>query len=605
MKEFIVYISQVRRYKTLVILHFICYIFTAIFTVASIPAIIPLFEMLFMQGSSEMLQADQMPDQSVIQKLKFSFFKWLSTKDRHEGVIYVCGIIAVVFFLKNLFRYLAMYFMAPVRASIVKDTRSNLFKKMMELPISYFSEEKKGDLISRMTADVHDIEWTLLSTFESWVKDPLIIIGSLAFMLYTSAWLTLFVFILLILTAFVVGGISRTLKKKSLNAQEEFSDLISLQEESLGGLRVIKLFGAEKYMTNRFDKILQTYRNLLIQIQRRRDLAPPTSEFLGIVIVCLLMGVGSMFVFSGEMQSSVFLAFLYAFFSVIEPSKALSASYFNVQKGMAALGRINEIMDLDIKIHDKADAVSKKSFDSEIQFDNVSFYYAGAELPVLDKIQLTIRKGETVALVGASGAGKSTMVDLLARFHDVSSGSIKIDGIDIRNLKLKDLRSLMGMVTQDPILFNDTIENNIVFGINKSNAVEINQALKLSNSEEFVKDPSKGLDFIIGDRGVKLSGGQKQRLTIARALLFNPEILILDEATSALDSASERQIQEALDELLVDRTAIVIAHRLSTVMKADKIIVLKDGKIIESGTHDSLLAKRGEYFTFVSLQTLK
>lgn len=587
------------------ILHLICYILTALFTVASIPAIIPLFEMLFTQNNAELIPQTHSTDQGLIQNLKFKFFSWLATKERHEGVLYVCGLIAIVFFFKNLFRYLAMFFMAPVRASIVKDTRSNLFKKMVELPVSYFSDEKKGDLISRMTADVHDIEWTLLSTFESWVKDPLIIMGSLAFMLYTNAWLTIFVLILLVLTAFVVGGISRTLRKKSLNAQEEFSDLISLQEESLGGLRIIKLFGAESYITGRFDKILQTYRNLLIQIQRRRDLAAPTSEFLGIVIVCILLGVGSIFVFSGAMQSSVFLAFLYAFFSVIEPSKALSASYFNVQKGMAALSRIQEIMNLDIKIRDADDAIAKTSFDSEIEFDNVSFFYPGSEHPVLDQLSLKIGKGETVALVGSSGAGKSTMVDLLARFHEVSSGSIKVDGIDIRKIKIRDLRSMMGMVTQDPILFNDTIENNVVFGQRESNQAELNKALKLSNSEEFVFDPSKGLDFVIGDRGVKLSGGQKQRLTIARALLFNPEILILDEATSALDSASEKQIQEALDELLVDRTAIVIAHRLSTVKRANKIIVLKDGKIIEQGTHESLLDKKGEYYTFVSLQSLK
>jgi len=541
----------------------------------------------------------------MIQQLKHQFFRWLSTKERHEGVIWVCVLIVAVFFLKNLFRYLAVYFMAPVRASIIRETRSNLFKKMMELPISYFSEEKKGDLIARMTSDVQEVESTLLSTFESWVKDPLIILGSLTFMLYTSAWLTLFVLLLLLVTGFLVGGISRTLKRKSHNAQAEFSELISLQEESLGGLRVIKLFGAESFVTDRFDRILDNYRRLLIQIQRRRDLAPPTSEFLGIVIVCLLMGVGAAFVFGGTMEASTFLAFLYAFFSVIEPSKALSASYFNVQKGMAALERILYVMRLDNKMPEADHPVRISGLNREIVFEEVSFSYPNADVPVLDRVSFKIKKGQTVALVGASGSGKSTLVDLLARFHDVTGGKITIDGHDIREIKVSDLRSLMGMVTQDPILFNDTIRNNIVFGQKDATDQQVKTALNLSNSLDFVEDPSRGLDFVIGDRGVKLSGGQKQRLTIARALMFDPEILILDEATSALDSASEKLIQDALDELLSDRTAIIIAHRLSTVRKADLILVLKDGKIVESGTHDSLLQNQGEYHNFVSLQSLK
>jgi subfamily B ATP-binding cassette protein MsbA len=561
--------------------------------------------MLFTQGLQNQDWSAEPASSGMIQQLKHQFFRWLSTKERHEGVIWVCVLIVAVFFLKNLFRYLAVYFMAPVRASIIRETRSNLFKKMMELPISYFSEEKKGDLIARMTSDVQEVESTLLSTFESWVKDPLIILGSLTFMLYTSAWLTLFVLLLLLVTGFLVGGISRTLKRKSHNAQAEFSELISLQEESLGGLRVIKLFGAESFVTDRFDRILDNYRRLLIQIQRRRDLAPPTSEFLGIVIVCLLMGVGAAFVFGGTMEASTFLAFLYAFFSVIEPSKALSASYFNVQKGMAALERILYVMRLDNKMPEADHPVRISGLNREIVFEEVSFSYPNADVPVLDRVSFKIKKGQTVALVGASGSGKSTLVDLLARFHDVTGGKITIDGHDIREIKVSDLRSLMGMVTQDPILFNDTIRNNIVFGQKDATDQQVKTALNLSNSLDFVEDPSRGLDFVIGDRGVKLSGGQKQRLTIARALMFDPEILILDEATSALDSASEKLIQDALDELLSDRTAIIIAHRLSTVRKADLILVLKDGKIVESGTHDSLLQNQGEYHNFVSLQSLK
>ena len=605
MKDFFNFISQVSKYKGLVILHFVCYLLTAIFTVASIPAIIPLFEMLFQQGLV-------VPDPPVnvsgagglVSQLKYDFASWLSTKDKSQSVFIVCICIGSVFFLKNLFRYLAIYFMTPVRAAMVKDTRSRLFAKLMDLPMSFFSEERKGDLIARMTADVHEVEWTLLATFESWVKDPLIILGSIAFMLYTSPSLTLFVLILLMATAFIIGGISRTLKKKSLNAQEEFGDLISLQEESLGGLRVIKVFAAESYVKSRFDAILEKYKNLLININRRREMAPPLSEFLGIVIVCLLLSYGASLVFSNQIAASTFLAFLYAFFNVIEPSKMLSASYFNVQKGVAALNRINEILNLDIKIKNDDQAITKKSFESIIEFDNVSFVYPNDPKEVLSGINLKIHKGQTIALVGASGSGKSTMVDLLARFHDVSSGSIRIDGVDIRKIEVEDLRRLMGMVTQEPILFNDSIKNNVEFGQMGNSDERIWEVLKLANAADFVSESSKGLEYNIGDRGVKLSGGQRQRLTIARAVLRNPEILILDEATSALDSASETLIQAALEELLKKRTAIVIAHRLSTIRNADLIVVLKEGRIVETGTHEELIKYNGEYSNFVSLQSL-
>ncbi|HQX45688.1 MAG TPA: ATP-binding cassette domain-containing protein, partial [Saprospiraceae bacterium] len=352
------------------------------------------------------------------------------------------------------------------------------------------------------------------------------------------------------------------------------------------------------------DAILEKYKNLLININRRREMAPPLSEFLGIVIVCLLLSYGASLVFSNQIAASTFLAFLYAFFNVIEPSKMLSASYFNVQKGVAALNRINEILNLDIKIKNDDQAITKKSFESIIEFDNVSFVYPNDPKEVLSGINLKIHKGQTIALVGASGSGKSTMVDLLARFHDVSSGSIRIDGVDIRKIEVEDLRRLMGMVTQEPILFNDSIKNNVEFGQMGNSDERIWEVLKLANAADFVSESSKGLEYNIGDRGVKLSGGQRQRLTIARAVLRNPEILILDEATSALDSASETLIQAALEELLKKHTAIVIAHRLSTIRNADLIVVLKEGRIVETGTHEELIKFNGEYSNFVSLQSL-
>lgn len=605
MKEFFNYISQVGKYKGYVILHFIFYILTAIFTVASIPAIIPLFEMLFLDGEIKLSQPVEINSLGDYFKLaKYQFSVWLNQHDKADAVLIICISIGMIFLFKNLFKYLAVYFITPVRANLIRDTRSKLFNKMLDLPLSFFSEERKGDLIARMTTDVAELEFTLLMSMESLVKDPLIIIGSLIFMLYTSAKLTFFVLLLLLVTSLIIGGISRTLRKRSLNAQQEFGDLISLLEESLGGLRVIKVFASEKYVKSRYNRILNKYKNMLVNINRRRELASPLSEFMGIAIVCLLLWFGAKQVFAKQMDASTFLAFLYAFFNVIEPSKGLSAAYFNIHKGMAALQRIDQILKVNVEIKDTSDSISKNSFDAEIEFRNVGFSYPRQNDLVLKNISFTIRKGETIAIVGASGSGKSTLVDLLARFHDVKEGSIFIDGVDIKKIKITDLRKLMGMVTQEPILFNDSIRHNVEFREEQSEDSEIWKVLEASYSTDFVKSEDRGLDSNIGDRGNKLSGGQRQRLTLARALLRNPQILILDEATSALDSASETMIQAAMVNILKDRTAIVIAHRLATIKNADQIFVLKEGILVEKGTHEELILKNGEYCNFVELQSL-
>lgn len=475
----------------------------------------------------------------------------------------------------------------------------------MSLPLSYFSEERKGDLISRMTTDVQEIEFSILSTLETLVKDPLLILGSMAIMIYTSPALTLFVIMLMLFTSLVIGGISRTLRKQSNTAQHLMGDLISIQEESLGGLRVIKSFGAENYVKERFNSILNAYRNMVTKIYRRRDLSSPLSEFLGITVVCCLLWYGAKLVFANEMSGSVFLAFLYAFFNVIEPSKALSNAYFNIQKGMAAADRINQVLDAEDQITENPNALSKKQFEHELRFENVSFRYTNQSAYALKNINLLIPKGSTVAIVGSSGSGKTTLVDLIGRFYDVTEGRILIDGIDIRTIQISDLRSLMGMVNQDPILFNDTIKNNILFGKEQYNESAIWESLSAAHAEQFVTEQAGQLDYTIGDRGMKLSGGQRQRLTIARALIRDPQILILDEATSALDTASEKIIQEAMTEILEGRTAVIIAHRLSTIQRADKIIVLKEGQILEEGTHESLLKRGGEYSSFVSLQSFQ
>lgn len=475
----------------------------------------------------------------------------------------------------------------------------------MSLPLSYFSEERKGDLISRMTTDVQEIEFSILSTLETLVKDPLLILGSMAIMIYTSPALTLFVFMLMLFTSLVIGGISRTLRKQSNTAQHLMGDLISVQEESLGGLRVIKSFGAENYVIGRFNSILDAYRNMVTRIYRRRDLSSPLSEFLGITVVCCLLWYGAKLVFANEMSGSVFLAFLYAFFNVIEPSKALSNAYFNIQKGMAAADRINQVLNAEDQIRDNPNALSKNLFKHELRFENVSFRYTNQNAYALRNINLVIPKGSTLAIVGSSGSGKTTLVDLIGRFYDVTEGKITIDGVDIRDIRLTDLRSLMGMVNQDPILFNDTIKNNILFGKDQQSESAIWESLSAAHAEQFVSEQAEQLEYTIGDRGMKLSGGQRQRLTIARALIRNPQILILDEATSALDTASEKIIQEAMTEILEGRTAVIIAHRLSTIQRADKIIVLKEGQILEEGNHESLLKKGGEYSSFVSLQSFQ
>ncbi|MBK9107416.1 MAG: ABC transporter ATP-binding protein [Saprospiraceae bacterium] len=596
----------VAQFRYRVLLHFFFYILSTFFTILSIPAIIPLLEMLFQKQIPVQTKPSQIQNLSdAMNAIKFHFAEWINSMDRSQAIMLICGGLALIFLLKNFFRYLAIYTMIPVRVGISAILRQRLFDKWMRLPLSYFSNEKKGDLISRMTTDVQEVEYSILSMLEALVKEPLLIIGSVGIMIYTSPDLTLFVLVLMMFTSLVIGGISRNLKKQSGIAQQKMGDLISVQEESLGGLRVIKSFTAEHYVKNRFSTILQSYKNLLIRMHRRRDLSSPLSEFLGVSVVCCLMWYGAELVFKDQLSGSVFIAFLYAFFNVIEPSKALSSAYFNIQKGLAAVDRIFDVLESEEQIHDSEFSVSKIQIEKEIRFENVSFSYPNQSLEALKDIELVIEKGKTIALVGASGSGKTTLVDLLARFYDVTQGRILIDGTDIRKIKLNDLRKMMGMVSQEAILFNDSIRNNIRFGRNEFGDEQIQESLKTAHAEGFVNEQTERLDYNIGDRGLKLSGGQRQRITIARAVLRNPQLLILDEATSALDSNSEKMIQEAMVDVLKGRTAVIIAHRLSTIKNADLIIVLKEGRIIEKGNHEELLKLNGEYSRFVSLQSFE
>ncbi|MEM8908673.1 MAG: ABC transporter transmembrane domain-containing protein [Bacteroidota bacterium] len=578
-------------------------ILMALFTVVSIPAMIPFLQILFDRTPVILEEPPWVYSiNGLVAYGKYSFSQFVQNNGRETTLVYVCTLIVLLFFLKNLFRYLSLFFMAPVRNGMVKDIRQQLFRKLLDLPLAYFSETRKGDLMARMTVDVQEIESSILSVLAALVREPLIIIGCLAVMIYFSPALMLFVLLLLLFTILIIGGIGKRLKRSSAEVQAKLGMLANRVEEALSGLRIIKGFNAEAFQEQQFAKENQAYQRSLTRLLWRRDLSSPLSEFLGVSVVAVLLWFGSRQVFAEELSAETFFAFLYAFFNVIAPAKSFSSAFFNIQKGMAAVDRVEQILQAPEHITSPAQPVELVQFGRAIEYRKVSFAYNDREGKVLDQIDLTIPAGKILALVGPSGAGKSTFVDLLPRFYEVSTGGIFIDGVDIKSFRLKDLRSLMGIVSQDAILFNDTIYNNIVFGLEQVSEAEVIEAAKVANAHEFIMATEQGYQTIVGDRGTKLSGGQRQRITIARAVLKNPPILILDEATSALDSESERLVQAALIQLMQNRTAIVIAHRLSTIQHADEIIVLESGKIIERGSHEHLLQLDGVYRKLVDLQ---
>jgi len=597
-------IARLNNYRGQVVGHVVFSILTALFTVVSIPAIIPLFDILFeAEPKVYPRPSEPMGIGNFVEHIKYELGAYLDAAGRDQALIYICIAIVLIFLFKNLFDYLSLFFLAPIRNGVVHDLRQSMYAKVLQLPLAFFSEERKGDLIARITSDVQEVEFSILNVLKSLFKEPLIIIGSIGIMLYISPPLTVFVFGLIIFTAVIIGGISRTLKKSSFKAQGQLGGLIARVEETLSGMRIVKAFNAEHYLMSAFDRENDRYRNLLNKILWRRDLSSPLSEFLGICVVSVLMWYGSSLVFRGDLEAGTFLAFIFAFYNIITPSKVFSNAYYNVQKGLAALERMQGILGAKDTVPEKSKAFSLKDFQSSIEFKEVCFQYPGNQESVLDNVSLQIPKGKTIALVGASGAGKSTMVDLIPRFYDVSSGEILIDGINVKDLSLKDLRAQIGIVSQEAILFNDSIRNNIVFGAQGVTDADVVEAAKIAHAHEFIELLDETYETNIGDRGVKLSGGQRQRLTIARAVLKNPPILILDEATSALDSESEKLVQDALLKVMKGRTSIVIAHRLSTIQHADLIVVLKEGKIVQSGTHEMLLSvEGGEYRKFVSLQ---
>lgn len=577
----------------------------SLFMVISIPVLHPFLQILFQEGVQLPANVDAGGGVHHLEQWSARFFNGLiQHHGKEKALLLVCSCLIAVFLGKNLFRYLSLFFLAPVRNGVVRDIRVQLNQKMLDLPLAYFSEARKGDLMSRVASDVQEIEWSIVGMVESVAREPLVILGSVTFMAFVSPPLLGFVLVLMVFSAVIIGGVGRSLRKQSGAAQQQLGLLAAMTEETLGGLRVLKGFNAEDWQNHRYARAGDRFAKSMTRLYQRKDLASPLSEFMGIGVLSVLLWFGGRQVFSGAISAPTFLTFLYAFYNVIEPAKSLSGALYSIRKGRGAMERVAEVLQAPNPIKVDPIPVPLHQFTDKITFDQVSFRYPRAESDAVHRVSFTLHKGEIVALLGASGAGKSTVADLLPRFHDVTAGRILIDGTDIRDCPPRALRQLMGIVGQDPILFHDTVFNNIALGMEDAEENDVKAAAMAAHAHEFIEAMPLGYHTQVGDRGVKLSGGQRQRLTIARAILKNPPILILDEATSALDSESEKLVQEALNRLLTNRTALIIAHRLSTIRQADKILVMENGEIVESGNHQSLMKKNGIYRKLVELQKL-
>ncbi|GHA41691.1 antibiotic ABC transporter ATP-binding protein [Salinimicrobium marinum] len=594
-------------YKRYAILNIICNIFYALFSTLSFLALIPVIQILFDKTRRVAVEPrwegiSGMKDY-VIDSFNYEVTQRINA-DEVSALVFVCAIVIILFFLKNLFGYLAAFFITFLRNGVLRDVRNAIYDKILALPVSYFSEKRKGDTISRITADVNEVQTSFLSILELVVREPLTIIFTITAMLLMSPTLTLFVFVFLPISGFIISLIGKKLKSQSNQAQEENGYFLSLVEETLSSLKIVKGFNAEDKMKKKFHDSTNRLKTILDSLLNRQNLASPTSEFLGIfVIVIILWFGGNMVLVEETLDGATFIAFMGLAYNILTPAKQISKATYSVKKGDAAAERIFQVLETPSSIVDAPDAIDKKEFEDAVEIENIYFRYEDEN--VLKNFSIKVPKGQTVALVGQSGSGKSTIANLVTRFYDVNEGSIKVDGTDIKQITKKSLRDLMGLVTQDSILFNDTIRNNVSLAKENATDEEIIDALKIANAWEFVKTLPKGLETNIGDSGNKLSGGQKQRLSIARAVLKNPPIMILDEATSALDTESERLVQKALENMMRNRTSIVIAHRLSTIQNADRIVVMQKGEIVEQGKHDELLAKNGTYQKLVAMQSFE
>lgn len=580
----------------------------ALFSTLSFVALFPLMEVLFKMNK----KVTELPKYNGIWEIASygkNYLQYYITKLSEENgpqyaLLLTVALVISTFLFKNLFNYLASQHLTKVKNGVLRDLREKMYAKIVDLPISYYSEKRKGDVMARMLGDVNEVQNSFFMVLELIVKEPLTIVFAIVAMMKISLELTVFVFIFIPISGFIISKIGKSLKAKSRNAQKENGQLISIVEESLGGLKVVKSYNAESYFKKTFNASIDRLLRLNNSIGKKNNLASPMSEFMGIVTIAVLLWYGGNLVLVDKtLNGALFIVYLGLAYNILTPAKAISKASYAVKNGLAAAERVFEILEVENTIVNKENPFQKETFENKIAIENINFRYGNEN--VLKNFSLEVTKGKTIALVGQSGSGKSTIANLLTRFYDVNEGSIKIDGIDIRDWDMYSLRNLIGLVTQDSILFNDTIKNNILLGKQNATDEEIIAALKVANAYEFVKDLPNGIETNIGDAGGKLSGGQKQRLSIARAVLKNPPIMILDEATSALDTESEKFVQVALENMMQNRTSIVIAHRLSTIQKADKIVVMQKGEIVEQGTHDELLAKNGTYSKLVMMQSFE
>ncbi|MDO7170658.1 ABC transporter ATP-binding protein [Mariniflexile sp. AS56] len=608
MNQFLNILKYAKPYKKYAVGHIISNILYALFGALSFVALIPMLDILFEKNQIKPIIK---PVYQGIDSLKDFYKDYLAYQvnqyaenDPQKALLLVVSLIIALFLLKNIFGYLANYFMVFLRNGVVRDLRNKVYKKTVELPLSFLSEQKKGDIMSRVTGDISTLQYSMLPVLELIAREPLTILFTIIMMVIISLKLTMFVFVFIPLSGIIISRIGKSLKRKSDRVQVEQGVILSILEETLTGLRIIKGFNAQDKFNDKFQESSSRSYHFSNKLFNRQNLASPTSEFLGILVISILLWYGGQLVLVDEsLDGSSFIAYMGLAYNIMVPAKAISRGLYNIKQGDAAAERIQEIIDTPNPLKDKKDAITKTGFDSEIVFNNISFKYEKEY--VLKDFSLTIPKGKTVALVGQSGSGKSTIANLITRFYDVNKGSILIDGMDIRDLSTKSLRQQLGIVTQDAILFNDSIKNNLKLGKDNATDEEVIEALKIANAWEFVKELPNGIETNIGDAGNKLSGGQKQRLSIARAVLKSPPIMVLDEATSALDTESERLVQVALENMMKNRTSIVIAHRLSTIQNADEIVVLSKGEIVEKGKHAELIAKKGVYQKLVEMQSFE
>ena len=610
MKKYARLYRYLRFHKRAIVLYFIFTLLSIAFSLISLGTLPFFLRLIFFPDQLTITKPVAVKDSNdFVQFINFELSRLIKENGDNGPLLalgLICIAIIITILLKNIFLYLSFYILAPVKNSIATKLRLEVYNKLLQLPIGFFTEQRKGDVMSRMTNDIGELEGSVVGTMEGLIKDPLNIIIILVTLIFISPQLSLFLLIFLPLTALIIGRISRTLKRQSNVAAVKLGEGLSILDETLSGLRVIKAFNAEGLLRKRFFDINDSLYHIRNKMQYRRDLASPLSEFLGVTVLCGILWFGGRLVLggmAGELTAEGFILFIVVFTQILNPAKALSGSFYNMQKGSAAIARIEEILMAPVKVDENENGTRLINFENKIEFKNVGFSYD--EKTILKGINFTVEKGKTVALVGSSGAGKSTLADLIPRFHDITEGEVLIDGINIKDYSLESVRSQMGIVTQEPILFNDTISRNIALGMEHATPEQIKQAAIIANAHDYITHKEGGYNSNIGDRGSKLSGGERQRLTIARAVLKNPPILILDEATSSLDTESERLVQDAIYKMMHNRTSIVIAHRLSTIRHADEILVLNKGEIAERGTHEQLLQHAGIYKRLVDMQEVK